>query len=69
MSACHDCPKYGNPSYQGPRQAICCMEKSREQNLQSQIEALNEDRRAAELAASRTPNNRHARRMAAKLAR
>lgn len=69
MSACPDCPRYGNPSYQGPRQAECCMEKKREPDLQVQLEALEDRNRRAELAASQTPTNRHARRRLAKLAR
>lgn len=69
MSACPDCPRYGNPSYQGPRQATCCMEKQREPDMQSQMDALKEELRNAELEASRTINNRHARRRLAKMAR
>lgn len=69
MSACPDCPKYGNPSYQGARQATCCMEKMREPDLQAQAEALQDRQRRAEIAASQTPNNRHSRRRAARMAR
>ncbi len=69
MSACPDCPRYGNPTFKGPRQADCCMEKMRAPSLDQQMALLEERNQAAELAASRTPNNRAARRRAAKLAR
>lgn len=45
------------------------MEKQREPDMQSQMDALKEELRNAELEASRTINNRHARRRLAKMAR
>ena len=70
MSACYDCPKYGNPTITGPRRAMCCMEmKQQEPSLEVQLERLEYRAREAEREASQTATNRAARRRAAKLAR
>ena len=66
MSACPDCPRYGI----GPdRRTVCCLEQHEKFDMQAQMEALKDRQRRAELAASQTPTNRHARRRLAKLAR